>query len=227
MQTIKLYHISYDITESLKKEFIPRIPENIATGEDKAIPRICLCDSIERCINAAEDKFGDYEDEGKAIIVVWKHEFSLSDDKLLCWQYLYENNLVPDAALTHEYWYLDTLQMIGNYHEIMNINDAIFNKKLVYIINPKNREKVLQVFNNYGIDTSSISNFDLYTLVNEWLPSFFPNEHESVIAELKKEIKIVDDSDNNDLMDGDNMLNIYPQKVYHNLLIIKKQNINK
>ncbi|MBE6716638.1 MAG: hypothetical protein E7573_06935 [Ruminococcaceae bacterium] len=222
MQTIKLYHISYDTTESLKKEFIPRIPENIATGEDKSIPRICLCDSIERCINAAEDNFGDYEEEDKAIIIVWEHEFCLFDDKLLCWQHLYENNLVPDAALTHEYWYLDTLQMTGNYYEIININDAIFNKRLVYIINPKYKEKVLQVFNDYGIDTSSISNFDLYTLVNEWLPSFFPNEHETIIDKLKKEIRIVDDSDNNDLTYGDNVLNIYPQKVYHNLVIIRK-----
>ena len=38
----KLYHISYDITEPLEKEFIPRIPDDATTGEDESIPRICF-----------------------------------------------------------------------------------------------------------------------------------------------------------------------------------------
>lgn len=91
MQKIKLYHISYDLTEPLEKEFVPRIPNNAATGEDESIPRICFCDSIERCLNAAEDNFGDYEVADKATIIVWENEFSLSDEKLLNWQHLYEN----------------------------------------------------------------------------------------------------------------------------------------
>ena len=105
MKKIKLYHVSYDTTEPLDKEFIPKIPQNTATGENESIPRVCLSDSIEGCINAIEDNFGNYEDEDRATIIVWESEFSLFDDKLLCWQYLYENDLVPDAALTHEYWY--------------------------------------------------------------------------------------------------------------------------
>ena len=126
-----------------------------------------FCDSIEHCLNAANDNLGDYEDADKAVIIVWEKEFSLADKNLLCWQYLYENNLVPDAALTHEYWYLDNLQITGSYYEIFNINDAITNKKLVYIIKPQYKEKVLQILFKYGIDTNLISDIDLYTLINE------------------------------------------------------------
>ena len=162
MSKIKLYHISYDKTEPLEKEFVPRIPDNAASGEDESIPRICFCDSIERCLNAANDNLGDYEDANKAVIIVWEKEFSLDDKNLLCWQYLYENDLVPDVALTHEYWYLDKLQIAGNYYEIRNISDAIANKRLVYIIKPKYKEKVLQLLLKNGIDTTLIKELDLY-----------------------------------------------------------------
>lgn len=231
MNTIKLYHISYDITEPLNKEFIPRIPGNAATGEDESIPRVCLCDSIERCLNAAEDRLGDYENEDKAIIVVWEKEFSLFDHNLLSWQHLYENNLVPDAVLTHEYWYLDKLKMVGSFYEIANINDAISNKRLVYIIKPKYKEKILQVFSAHGIDTNTITKLDLYVLINEWLPTFFPREFDSIIDELKKEIRIADDADVksseydeifDEQISENTILDIDSQNIYHHLSIIKR-----
>lgn len=231
MQKIKLYHISYDLTEPLEKEFVPKIPNNAATGEDESIPRICFCDSIERCLNAAEDNFGDYEVADKATIIVWEKEFSLSDEKLLSWQHLYENNLVPDAALTHEYWFLDKLQITGSYYEIININDAITNKKLVYIIKPQYKEKVLQILFEYGIDTNLLSDIDLYTLINEWLPAFHPGKFDNIIDELKKEIRIVDEADEedseydkifNEPLGKNTILDIDSQKIYHHLSIVKK-----
>lgn len=230
MQKIKLYHISYDLTEPLEKEFVPKIPNNAATGEDESIPRICFCDSIERCLNAAEDNFGDYEVADKATIIVWENEFSLFDEKLLSWQHLYENNLVPDAALTHEYWYLDKLQIAGNYYEIRNINDAIANKRLVYIIKPKYKEKVLQLLLKNGIDTTLIKELDLYTLINEWLPRTHPNVFDSIVDALNKEIRIANEenessSEYDKIFDEplrkNTMLDIDSQKIYHHLSIVK------
>ncbi|MBR6618760.1 MAG: hypothetical protein IKK85_00280 [Clostridia bacterium] len=231
MRKIKLYHISYDTSEPLDKEFVPKIPKNCATGENESIERICLSDSIEGCINAAEDNLRNYEDADKAIIVVWEKEFSFPDDKLMCWPYLYENNFVPDAALTHEYWYLEKVRMQGSFYEISNINHAISNKKLVYIIKPKYKEKVLQVISKHGIDTKSITKLDLYTLVNDWLPIISKDKFDIIIEDLKREIRIPYNTDEeildyknifDTLLSRNSIIDIDSQKIYHHLTITKK-----
>jgi len=229
MNTIKLYHISYDLSEPLDKKFIPKIPSNPATGEDESIPRICLCDSIEGCINAAEDKLGNYEDTDIATIIVWEKEFSLLDDKLICWQQLYEDDLVPDAALTHEYWYLEPLHMKGSLYKILNVNDAISNKKIVYIIKPKYKEKVLYILADYGINLDGIKNIDLYTLINEWLPSVLPEKLDVIIEKLMEEIRVIDNADIDysifDIVDTNSkqntILDMDYQRIYYNLVIRK------
>lgn len=50
--SVTLYHVSYDLSEPLHKEFIPRIPNNTVNEEDESIPRICFSDSIQGCIRA-------------------------------------------------------------------------------------------------------------------------------------------------------------------------------
>lgn len=228
MQTIKLYHISYDTSEPLDKEFIPKIPHNTVSGEDESVPRICFSDSIEGCINAVEDQLGNYENEDRATIIVWEMEFLLPNDKLIGWQKLYEDNLVPDAVFTHEYWFLDKLRMKGTLYEILDINDAISNKKEIYLIKPQYQETVLRVFSDYGADLKEIEKYDLYTLVNEWLPTVLPERMTDIIEKLKEEIRIVDDTDLNitALFDSSSksntLLDMDFQKIYHNLEIRKK-----
>ena len=42
---VKLFHVSFNITEPLDKIFIPRVPENLMNGEDEIYKRICkFCD---------------------------------------------------------------------------------------------------------------------------------------------------------------------------------------
>jgi len=158
-------------------------------------------------------------------------EFSFSDDKLICWPYLYENNFVPDAALTHEYWYLEKVRMQGSFYEISNINHAISNKKLVYIIKPKYKEKVLQVISKHGIDTKSITKLDLYTLVNDWLPIISKEKFEIIIEVLKREIRIPYNTDEeildyknifDTLLSRNSIIDIDSQKIYYHLTITKK-----
>lgn len=50
--SVTLYHVSYDLSEPLHKEFIPRIPNNTVNEEDESILRICFSDSIQGCIRA-------------------------------------------------------------------------------------------------------------------------------------------------------------------------------
>lgn len=45
---MKLYHVSYTPVQ----EFVPRVPECRADGEDTITPRICFAPRIEFCINA-------------------------------------------------------------------------------------------------------------------------------------------------------------------------------
>lgn len=45
---MKLYHVSYVPVQ----EFVPRVPECRAEGEDTITPRICFTPQIESCINA-------------------------------------------------------------------------------------------------------------------------------------------------------------------------------
>lgn len=229
MQIVKLYHISYDISEPLDKEFIPKIPHNTVSGEDESIPRICFSDSIEGCINAAEDLLVNYERENIATIIVWEKEFLLPNDKLIEWQKLYEDNLVPDAIVTHEYWFLDKLRMKGTLYEILNTNYAIANKKEIYLIKPKYRSKVLRVFEDYGVDLRGIEKYDLYTLVNDWLPLVYPQIYNDIIKKLKEELRIIEDvSVDLKTIFGvsskfNTVLDMVYQKIYHNLEIRRKK----
>lgn len=99
---IKLYHVSFDLREPLHKKFVPRIPANTINEENEKIPRICFSNSIQGCIRAIAGY--PKTDYSYVDIVVWEHEF-YDNNNLYDWNYLYVNNFVPDAAVTHEYWY--------------------------------------------------------------------------------------------------------------------------
>lgn len=193
MDEIKLYHVSYNLCEPLTKEFIPRIPSNALTEENHKYERICLSDSIEGCINAMEEPLVFSTDIDSITIVVWEKDFSLSDPFLKDWRYLYENNLVADAALTHEYWYLNNLFMTGSYYEIIELRKAFDQKRDFFLIKPKYRDEVLSVFLKHGADESELKTLDLCSLVNEWLPLNLQEKMSLIIEEIKQNLTTIDE----------------------------------
>lgn len=139
--SVTLYHVSYDLSEPLHKEFIPRIPNNTVNEEDESILRICFSDSIQGCIRAISGY--PKTDSGHVDVIVWKHVFQNNDD-LYDWKYLYSHNLVPDAAVTHEYWYTKKIVLDGALYRISNIEHRI-----LYSFQPKYKKNILQILSNY------------------------------------------------------------------------------
>ena len=88
--------------EPLHKVFIPRVPENPMNGEDESYQRICFSDSITGCINSIGKILEPCDNTDSVSIIVWEKEVDLFDENLISWKKLYDNSLVPDAAVTHE-----------------------------------------------------------------------------------------------------------------------------
>lgn len=102
---IELYHISLDDREVTK--FIPRIPSNGAGSENKSIPRVCLSDSVAGAISAIPDGMDMI---GEDPINLYKVRLAINDPMLIGYEDLYNKGLVPDALITHEYWYTAELK---------------------------------------------------------------------------------------------------------------------
>lgn len=97
-----LYHIT-SLEKPIQSILIPKIPDETEIGENYTEKRICLAPSILECLKSAEivNKF----DDEVGLVRVYKVKINEDDPNLVGWNKLYEEGLVPDAALTHEYWY--------------------------------------------------------------------------------------------------------------------------
>lgn len=197
MGSIILYHTSYDLGEPLFKMFVPKIPHNPETGEDNTQARICLSDSIEGCINAMEFQSSIASNKQIIPIVVWEKEFSFDDPFLRDWKFLYEQDLVPDAALTHEYWYLTSIHMKGSHYKITNYSEASSHQKELFIIKPKYKDDIFNFLTKLNVDIRLIEHMDLCSLINDWLPSYFQEQFPFVWEQIKQlmTIPLFTDSD--------------------------------
>lgn len=116
----KLYHISNNA--DIIDEFIPRIPEYRAEGEDSHINRISLSSSIEGCLTAVpwgNSRIDDIflgEKEASFLLRVYEFDFAGMDmNSLIAPESLYYSDLVKDASDTDEYWYLKKLKPSKTY----------------------------------------------------------------------------------------------------------------
>lgn len=107
---MKLYHVSLDLGEL---NFIPRVPENRAVGEDDIVPRICLSDSIEGCLSAVPWGGGDLDEKvfslsyDSSSVLIRVYEFDsekIAEENLIAPNVLFEEDLVRDAVFNGEYW---------------------------------------------------------------------------------------------------------------------------
>lgn len=173
-EKIKLYHVSFDIdNEPLCKRFVPRVPESHEYGEDNKTKRICFSDSIEGCLDSiGENKLPDII-TGKTKIIVWEKVFSISDSELVDWKYLYENDLVCDAAMTHEYWYKKPITIEGRYYYILDLDKAIGNRETYWIVKSRYREAIVATLLERGANIEELDNLDLCYILNYWVPAHF------------------------------------------------------
>ncbi len=177
---MKLFHVSFDLDEPLRKEFIPRIPSNTTNDENETISRICFSDSIQGCIRA----INGYPkiDSSYVDVIVWEHDFQ-NTDSLYDWKYLYGRNLVPDAAVTHEYWYTKRIVLDGTKYRIANIKYRTF-----YSFHKKYKRRILRILSDYIDDLSDIKSIDPCTIINEWVPKHLSSYEDEIIERMKKKI---------------------------------------
>lgn len=105
----KLYHI----TLGTPTELTPRVPKNRLKEEDGITPRICVCPSIEDCFKGAYWTVGYYEKwkyDGQDRELVRVLEFDIEcigKENIIDSKYIVDNNLVPDAFDTNEFWIIN------------------------------------------------------------------------------------------------------------------------
>lgn len=107
----KLYHISNNC--EMIVEFIPRIPSNKRNDEDDITLRISLSSTIEGCLTATpwggsklENLF--WKEDSSFLLRVY--EFDVCDldlDNTIPPEFLYSEDLVRDAQITKEHWYIN------------------------------------------------------------------------------------------------------------------------
>lgn len=117
---MKLYNVTFDLDDT-RKILVPTIPKSAASNENKTIPRVCLTDSIEHCIQAIAPYNRDIR-VGAKIIVREIDIDHLDQDKLITPYDLYKQEWVPDALENEEYWYLGTIEFYTTVHEITDFH---------------------------------------------------------------------------------------------------------
>ena len=101
-----LYSITFDLTDT-RTEFIPTIPETAGDTENKTIPRICMSDSVEKCISAIASCNRNMQKGSQFIVRVFNIP---NTDNLVSPRFLKESGYVPDALENNEYWYIKPIK---------------------------------------------------------------------------------------------------------------------
>lgn len=116
-----LYHVDVNVNSTKRKKFVPRIPISAGKGENKTIPRICLSDSIDKCIQAIPG-LSELTDGNIHKIRVYKYRVNRGNcDRIISPRTLYNRKLVPDALENNEYWCLKPITMDSNIYEVRDI----------------------------------------------------------------------------------------------------------
>lgn len=103
MDTIILYHLSASPLGD-NPILVPKIPVNLAHGENKDVPRICCCNSIIGCVRATTPTL--FVDANNPRVHRWLYHAIVPVDDV----YQPESNEVPDAWFTGEFWVMEPTQ---------------------------------------------------------------------------------------------------------------------
>lgn len=103
-----LYHVSRDLFHDGK--FIPRIPMDRTEGEDEKIGRVSVAPTIEDCLSAIPGGGSRLDEtiiDRRGYFKVFKidtKKLEIADSDVVKSEYLFKNNLLPDAYHTDEHW---------------------------------------------------------------------------------------------------------------------------
>lgn len=173
-----LYHATYNIDQAEYYKFIPRVPDNCTTYEDMQIPRICFADSIRNCIRSISGILENEQD--MCMIRVYEFEIDENDKNLITWEELYQNDWVDDAALTHEYWYLEEICLKSKIYKIENVTNDTYT-----VISNKQKENIIDILKGIRLFSPEIERHTASYIINEWIKDNYVNSDEIVLLVKK------------------------------------------
>lgn len=159
---MKLYNITYNL-EDTSTMLIPKIPYSVGDGEDRTIPRVCLADSLEHCLQALGSANRDLT-KGTCILIreVDVDENSKYLKKPLT---LKESNKVVDALENNEYWYLKPIKCNIRKAEIINAETEF---TLAWTCIPISKcKEIISKYSDFDVKEYKES-YDLYVTFTDW-----------------------------------------------------------
>lgn len=159
---MKLYNVTYNL-EDISNILIPNVPISAGDGEDNYIPRVCLADSLEHCLQA----FGStYRNLGDGVcILIREVEVDEDDVYLVKPSTLKKYEKVPDALENNEYWYLKPIACNVRKAEIIDV-DTEFTIAWTCVSIEKCRE-IVSMYSNIDVDKYKDSE-ELYNVFMDW-----------------------------------------------------------
>ena len=100
---IELWHVTFE-EKGIQAVLRPKVPDCSIIGENVSTSRISLAPTVNECIRGLGQEAAFTM--CKKRICAYKIVVNENDACLYNYEYLYRNNLVGDALLTHEYWYM-------------------------------------------------------------------------------------------------------------------------
>lgn len=181
-----LYHVT-TLNKEIQSILKPRIPKKTTVDEDFYIERISLAPTILDCLKAI-DIIEKLENDSISMRV-YKVKIDEEDENLKDLKYLYQKGLVPDAPLTHEYWYTEPIIPVEcSIYKISNCT-----KKKYLIVNSNKGKYIKELIKGMEINDDSFINLNAFEIMNLWLP----NQSESVQNKLREQLVrlVIEDSD--------------------------------
>lgn len=112
------YNVTFNLNDT-RDVLHPCIPESAAKDENKTIPRVCMTDSVEHCMQAIAVGNRDVQSGSKFIL----RKINIkSDDGLINPRFLKETSYVYDAMENNEYWYLHPVKTENYLCEIISFD---------------------------------------------------------------------------------------------------------
>jgi hypothetical protein len=148
------------------------------TEEDDKTKRISFAPSIKDCLRALLGP----DQPNEQGFYVYSVDVNENDKCLKDWNYLFTSDLVPDAKLTHEYWYLKPIRV--KYECKIFVSEIKFEG---YYFLYNGYENLLLDSIRSELNLEPPVGLKSYEILNEWLPAQSNDAVQEVLPLLKSE----------------------------------------